>query len=63
MIKTACAVAIVLAVLVSLLPTMISGIQTESQRKEDGGATGAWRIMWPIIRVIAAVIYVLVVEV
>ena len=29
----------------------MSGLETDTQKKEDGGATGSWRMIWPIIRI------------
>ena len=47
-IKAVCALVVCVAEVASLIPTLVSGLETQAQRQEDGGAQGTWRIIWPL---------------
>ena len=47
--KGLCAVVILVAGVVALIPTFVPGLESAKEREREGGATGAWRIIWPVI--------------
>ena len=46
---------IFLATIVAMLPTFISKLEDDSKRKIEGGTSGVWRILWPILAVVGSV--------
>ena len=55
--KTLCAGAVVASEFVSLLPTIFPGLESSTQEKAEGGATGPGRILWPMCMVLSMVGY------
>ena len=51
MLKLGCAVAILAAEFVCLIPTIFPSLESASDKQEEGGATGAAAIVWPLCMV------------
>ncbi|ELT91749.1 hypothetical protein CAPTEDRAFT_223164 [Capitella teleta] len=52
--KGLCALAITTAGMAALIPTMFPQLEDSSSRHREGGASGAWAIIWPVIYIISS---------